>query len=106
MSDKEYGVIVNCTYMNLYEEPRLPPSFRGSKSNSKDTMRQLVDKVNLNSQMILSRTVTIMAVEVNYALLELRNGVHEDSPLAHISVSSRMLPLLLAFAFILFLQYF
>lgn len=86
MSDKEYGVIVNCTYMNLYEEPRLPPSFRGSKSNSKDTMRQLVDKVNLNSQMILSRTVTIMAVEVNYALLELRNGVHEDSPLAHISL--------------------
>lgn len=86
MSDKEYNIILDCTYMNLYEEPRLPPSFRGSKSSSKDTMRLLVDKVNMNSQTLLSHTVTIVAVQINYALLELCNGVHE-SPLAHLDVS-------------------
>ena len=88
MSDKEYNVIVDCVYMNLSEQPRLPPSFRGSKSNSKDTMRLLVDKVNVNSHTLLSRTVTIIAVEVDHALLELCSGVQEDSPLAHIVVSS------------------
>ena len=87
MSDKEYDVIQNCIIMNLNEAPRLPPSFRGSKSGSKDTMRLLVDKVNMNSQMLLSRSVTIVAVEVNYALLELCNGIHEESPLARIAVS-------------------
>ncbi|KAJ4843890.1 hypothetical protein Tsubulata_025940 [Turnera subulata] len=85
MSNKEYDVILNCLQMNLSEEPRLPPCFRGSKSSSQDTMRLLVDKVNMNSQTLLSRTVTIMAVEVNYALLELCNGVHE-SPLAHLAL--------------------
>lgn len=87
MSDKEYDVIINCTYINLNEEPKLPPSFRGSKSGSKDTMRLLADKVNMNSQMLLSQTVTIIAVEVNYALLELCNGILEESPLAHLAVS-------------------
>ncbi|XP_057959044.1 uncharacterized protein LOC131151699 [Malania oleifera] len=86
MSDKEYHVILDCAYMNLNEEPKLPPSFRGSTSDSKDTMRLLVDKVNMNSQNFLSRTVTIMAVEVNYALLELCNGIHEESPLAHLAL--------------------
>ncbi|KAK1591812.1 hypothetical protein Q3G72_014066 [Acer saccharum] len=86
MSDKEYDVIVNCTYMNLNEEPKLPPSFRSNKSGSEDTMRLLVDKVNTNSQMLLSRTVTIIAVEVNYALLEMCNGNREESPLAHIAL--------------------
>ncbi|KAL5782083.1 hypothetical protein ACOSP7_007112 [Xanthoceras sorbifolium] len=86
MSDKEYDVILNCTYMNLNEAPKLPPSFRGNKSGSEDTMRLLVDKVNTNSQMLLSRTVTIIAVEVNYALLELCNGILEQSPLAHIAL--------------------
>ncbi|XVF38939.1 hypothetical protein REPUB_Repub20aG0145800 [Reevesia pubescens] len=86
MSDKEYNVIMNCTTMNLNEAPRLPPSFRDYNSGSKDTMRLLVDKVNLNSQMLLSRSVTIVAVEVNYALLELCNGIHEESPLARIAL--------------------
>ncbi|XP_022721975.1 uncharacterized protein LOC111279261 isoform X3 [Durio zibethinus] len=86
MSDREYDVILNCTMMNLNEAPRLPPSFRGSKSGSKDTMRLLVDKVNMNGQMLLSRSVTIVAVEVNYALLELCNGIHEESPLARIAL--------------------
>ncbi|PKI62681.1 hypothetical protein CRG98_016952, partial [Punica granatum] len=85
MSDKEYNVIRDCLYMNLCEEPRLPPNFRGSSSSSKDTMRLLADKVNLNSQMLLSRTVTIVAVEVSYALLELCNGVDKESPLARIA---------------------
>ncbi|CAK7326271.1 unnamed protein product [Dovyalis caffra] len=85
MSDKEYSIIVDCTYMNLLEEPRLPPSFRGCKSDSKDAMRLLADKVNANSGILLSQTVTIVAVEVNYALLELCNGVHE-SPLAHLEL--------------------
>ncbi|XP_040944166.1 uncharacterized protein [Gossypium hirsutum] len=86
MSNKEYDVIRDCITMNLNEAPSLPPSFRGSKSGSKDTMRLLVDKVNLNSQMLLSRSVTILAVEVNYALLELCNGIHEESPLAQIAL--------------------
>ncbi|KAM1083274.1 hypothetical protein ACFX19_022101 [Malus domestica] len=45
MSDKEYKVILDCAYMNLCEEPKLPPSFCGGKSDSKDTMRQLADKM-------------------------------------------------------------
>lgn len=86
MSDKEYNVILDCIYMNLSEEPVLPPSFRDSSSGSKETMRLLAGKVNMNSQDLLSRTVTIIAVEVDHALLELCNGVHEDSPLAHIAI--------------------
>ncbi|KAK8671255.1 hypothetical protein V6N13_037855 [Hibiscus sabdariffa] len=86
MSDKEYDVILNCSTMNLNEAPSLPPSFRGSKSGSGDAMQLLVDKVNMNSQMILSRSVTIVAVEVDYALLELCNGIHEESPLARIAL--------------------
>lgn len=88
ISDKEYDVILNCTTTNLNEAPMLPPSFRGSKSGSKDSMKQLVDKVNMNGQMLLSRTVTIIAVEVNCALLELCNGIVEESPLAQIAVSA------------------
>ncbi|KAK7348007.1 hypothetical protein VNO80_22555 [Phaseolus coccineus] len=86
MSDKEYKVILDCTYMNLSEEPRLPASFRGGKSGSRDTIRLLVDKVNLNSQLLLSRTVTIIAVTVNHALLELGNGTGGEFPLAHIAM--------------------
>ncbi|XP_057475541.1 uncharacterized protein LOC130763619 isoform X1 [Actinidia eriantha] len=86
MSDKEYNVILDCFYMNLSEQPRLPPSFRGNKSDSKDTMRLLADKVNVNNQILLSRTVTITAVQVDYALLELCNGIQEDSPLAHVAL--------------------
>ncbi|XP_031738035.1 uncharacterized protein LOC101213129 isoform X1 [Cucumis sativus] len=86
MSDKEYKVIVDCLYMNLYEQPILPPSFRGKKSESEDTMRLLVDKVNTNSQILLSRTVTIVSVVVNKALLELCNGIQEESPLALIEL--------------------
>lgn len=87
MTSKEYKVILDCAYMNLFEEPRLPPSFRGGKPGSKDTMRLFVDKVNMNSQILLSRTVTISTVVVDHALLELYNGVHDESPLAHIAVS-------------------
>ncbi|KAH8501006.1 hypothetical protein H0E87_016007 [Populus deltoides] len=84
ISDKEYSIIVDCMCLNLLEEPRIPPSFRGCKSDTKDAIRLLVDKVNTNSQ-VLSQTVTIVAVEVNYALLELCNGVHE-SPLARLEL--------------------
>ncbi|CAN1281796.1 Intermembrane lipid transfer protein vps13A [Linum perenne] len=83
MSNKEYKVILDCISMNLNEEPCLPPIFRGSKSDSTDPMQLLVDKVNMNGQMLLAHSVSIMAVEINYALLELCNGVHE-SPLAHL----------------------
>ncbi|KAK9136608.1 hypothetical protein Sjap_007202 [Stephania japonica] len=86
VSDKEYNVILDCALMNLAEEPKLPPSIRGNVSASKDTMRMIADKVNLNSQYFLSRTVTITTVEVNYALLELCNGTEEDSPLAHLAL--------------------
>ena len=87
MTSKEYKVILDCAYMNLCEEPRLPPGFRGDKYGSKDTMRLFVDKVNMNSQLLLSRTVTISTVVIDHALLELYNGIHDDSPLAHIAVS-------------------
>lgn len=87
MSDKEYKVILDCTYMNLSEQPRLPASFRDGKSGSRDTIKLLVDKVNVNSQILLSQTVTIIAVVVNHALLELCNGSGGESPLAHIAVS-------------------
>ncbi|XP_044485071.1 uncharacterized protein LOC123210663 isoform X2 [Mangifera indica] len=86
MSDKEYHVILNCTSMNLNEAPNLPASFRGSKSDSNETMRMLVDKVNLNSQILLSHSVTVLAVEVEYALLELCTGIIEESPLAHVAL--------------------
>ncbi|KAJ8532740.1 hypothetical protein K7X08_015629 [Anisodus acutangulus] len=86
MSDKEYNVILDCFYMNFSENPTLPPSFRSSTSASKDTIKMLADKVNLNSQILLSRTVTIMAVEVGYALLELWNDAHEGSCLAHVAL--------------------
>ncbi|KAK7363427.1 hypothetical protein VNO77_05570 [Canavalia gladiata] len=86
MSDKEYKVIVDCTYMNLSEPPKLPASFRDGKSGSRDTIKLLVDKVNLNSQLLLSQTVTIIAVVVNHALLELCNGTGGESPLAHIAM--------------------
>lgn len=86
MSDKEYSIILDCACMNLCEEPRLPPSFRGSTTVSEDTMRLLVDKVNMNSHIFLSRNVTIVGVEVNYALLELCNAIHEESPLAHVAL--------------------
>uniref|UniRef100_A0A175YPS3 Uncharacterized protein n=1 Tax=Daucus carota subsp. sativus TaxID=79200 RepID=A0A175YPS3_DAUCS len=84
MSDKEYTIILDCISENLKESPNLPPSFRGSKTESKGKIPSVADKVNLYSQSILSRTVTIMAVEIDYALLELCVGIHEESPLAHI----------------------
>ncbi|KAL5700718.1 hypothetical protein ACHQM5_026131 [Ranunculus cassubicifolius] len=86
MSDREYSVILDCVSMNINEEPRLPPSFRGDMSAPKDTIRMLADKVNHNSQIFLSRTVTIFTVEVNYALLELCSGIVEESPLAHVAL--------------------
>ncbi|XP_042516642.1 uncharacterized protein LOC122090931 isoform X2 [Macadamia integrifolia] len=86
MSDKDYSVILDCAYMNINEEPKLPPSFRRNISDPNDTIRMLADKVNINSQIFLSRTVTIIAVEVNSALLELCCGIDEESPLAHVAV--------------------
>lgn len=87
MTDKEYNVIVNCAYMNLLEQPRLPQSFR-SNTGTRESMRMLADKVNPYGQMLLTRTVAVIAVEVHYALLELCNGLDEESPLAQISVST------------------
>ncbi|XP_068666865.1 uncharacterized protein [Aristolochia californica] len=86
MSNKEYCVILDCFYMNLMEEPSLPPSFRGNPTQSNDSIRMLADKVNLHSQMLLSRTVSLVAVEVRYALLELCHGVDEESSLAHLAL--------------------
>lgn len=94
MSDKEYNVSLNCALMNLCEQPTLPPSFRNSNSSAKDTIKLLADKVNMNSQVLLSRTVTMMAVELDYALLELCYGADKESPLAHVIVS-----LIFAFSF-------
>ncbi|CAI9119065.1 OLC1v1020728C1 [Oldenlandia corymbosa var. corymbosa] len=86
MSHKEYIIILDCFYMNLNEQPSLPPSFRGHKSAPKDTIKLLADKVNMNGQVLLSRTVTIIAVKVDFALLEVYHGVLEELPLAHIAL--------------------
>lgn len=86
MSDKEYNVIVNCVQMNLSEQPKLPPSFRHNETGTKESMRMLADKVNPYGQMLLSRTVVVIGVELQYALLELCNGLEEESPLAQISL--------------------
>lgn len=88
VSDKEYSVITSCVTMNMSEEAKLPPNFRDTSSGSMDTIRMLADKVNMTSQVFLSRTVNIMAVQLDYALLELCNGIQEDSPLANITVST------------------
>lgn len=88
MSDKEYNVIINCISMNLSEVPNLPPSFRGNVNGTKDSIRLIAEKVNHNSQILLSRTVFVLAVEIQYALLELCNGPDAESPLAEIAVSS------------------
>ncbi|XP_071698618.1 uncharacterized protein [Rutidosis leptorrhynchoides] len=86
VSDKEYSIIMSCLSMNMSEEPNLPPNFRDTDSESTNTIRMLADKVNMTSQVFLSRTVNIMAVQLDYALLELCNGIQEDSPLANITL--------------------
>lgn len=104
MSDKEYNVILNCALMNLSEQPNLPPSFRNSNSSAKDTIKLLADKVNMNSQVLLSRTVTIMDVELDYALIELCYGADKESPLAHVIVSLTFDYFFCVFWFSLFIQ--
>jgi hypothetical protein len=87
MSDKEYNVTTNCISTNLSETPNLPPSFRENVNRTKESIRLLADKVNLSNHLLLSRTVVVMTVDVQYALLELRNGPDAESPLAELAVS-------------------
>ena len=87
ISDKEYSVITGCLAMNMGEEPNPPPNFRDTNAGSTETIRLLADKVNMTSQVFLSRSVNICSVQLDYALLELCNGIQEESPLAHITVS-------------------
>jgi vacuolar protein sorting-associated protein 13A/C len=87
MSDKEYNVITNCISTNLSETPNLPPSFRENVNRTKESIRLLADKVNLSNHPVLSRTVVVMTVDVQYALLDLRNGPDAGSPLAKLAVS-------------------
>jgi vacuolar protein sorting-associated protein 13A/C len=87
MSDKEYSVITNCISTNLSETPNLPPSFRENVNRTKESIRLLADKVNFNNNSLLSRTVVIMNVDLQYALLELHNGPEAESPLAELVVS-------------------
>ncbi|XP_062219043.1 uncharacterized protein LOC133918926 [Phragmites australis] len=86
MSDKEYNVITNCISTNLSETPNLPPTFRENVNRTKESIRLLADKVNLNNHSLLSRTVVVMTVDVQYALLELRNGPDAESPLAELAL--------------------
>ncbi|KAK1259991.1 hypothetical protein QJS04_geneDACA015489 [Acorus gramineus] len=86
ISDKEYNVILDCAYMNISEEPRIPPSFRGNMTSQKVSIRMLADKVNLNSQILLLHTVVVVEIEIQNALLELYNGIDEESPLAQIAL--------------------
>lgn len=87
MSDKEYSIILECVYTNISEEAKIPSSFRISNFDSKNSIRMLVDKVHFNGQALLSRTVAIVSVEIQSALLELCNGPDEESPMAQVSVS-------------------
>ncbi|CAL5058295.1 unnamed protein product [Urochloa decumbens] len=86
MSDKEYNVMTNCISTNLSETPNLPPSFRENVNRTKESIRLLADKVNLSNHPLLSRTVVVMTVDVQYALLELRNGPDAESPLAELAL--------------------
>uniref|UniRef100_A0ACD5YZI2 Uncharacterized protein n=1 Tax=Avena sativa TaxID=4498 RepID=A0ACD5YZI2_AVESA len=86
MSDKEYSVMTSCISTNLSETPNLPPSFRENVNRTKESIRLLADKVNLNNHLLLSRTVVIMTVNVQYALLELCNGPDAESPLAELAL--------------------
>ncbi|XP_078433928.1 calcium-dependent lipid-binding family protein isoform X2 [Wolffia australiana] len=83
MSNKEYKVILDCVSTNVSEEPRLPPSFRGSPIES---MRVLADKVHHNSQVLLSRTIAVISLEIQTAMLDLHNGIDEESQLAHLAL--------------------
>jgi len=87
MSDKEYNVTTSCISTNLSETPNLPPSFRENVNRTKESIRLLADKVNLSNHSLLSRTVVVMTVDVQYALLELCNGPDAESPLAELAVS-------------------
>jgi vacuolar protein sorting-associated protein 13A/C len=87
MSDKEYNVAISCISTNLSDTPNLPPSFRENMNRTKESIRLLADKVNLSNHLLLSRTVAVMTVEIQYALLELRNGPDAESPLAELAVS-------------------
>lgn len=87
MSDKEYNVTTNCISTNLSETPNLPPSFRENVNRTKESIRLLADKVTLSNHSLLSRTVVVMTVDVQYALLELLNGPDAESPLAELAVS-------------------
>ncbi|XP_078179744.1 uncharacterized protein LOC144573852 isoform X2 [Carex rostrata] len=88
MSGKEYNVISTCVSMNLCELPNIPPSFRENPTETKESIRMLADKVNLkyNSQLLLSRTVFVIGVDIQYALLELRTGPDAETPLAQIAL--------------------
>jgi vacuolar protein sorting-associated protein 13A/C len=86
MSDKEYSVMTSCISTNLSDTPNLPPSFRENVNRTKESIRLLADKVNLNNHLLLSRTVVIMTVNVQYALLELCNGRYAESPLAELAL--------------------
>ncbi|KAJ9559357.1 hypothetical protein OSB04_013971 [Centaurea solstitialis] len=86
ISDKEYSVITGCLAMNMGEQSNPPPNFRDTNAGSTETIRLLADKVNMTSQVFLSRSVNICSVQLDYALLELCNGIQEESPLAHITV--------------------
>uniref|UniRef100_A0A0E0JZX1 Uncharacterized protein n=1 Tax=Oryza punctata TaxID=4537 RepID=A0A0E0JZX1_ORYPU len=84
MKVQEYNVITSCFSTNLSEVPNLPPSFRDNVNRTKDSIRLLADKVNINNHLLLSRTVVVMTVDVQYALFELRNGPDAESPLAEL----------------------
>ncbi|KAK3154093.1 hypothetical protein QOZ80_2BG0185880 [Eleusine coracana subsp. coracana] len=86
MSDKEYNVITNCISTNLSETPNLPPSFRENVNRTKESIRLLADKVNFNNNSLLSCTVVVMTVDVQYVVLELRNGPDAESPLAELAL--------------------
>ncbi|KAJ3675683.1 hypothetical protein LUZ60_004725 [Juncus effusus] len=86
MSDNEYNVISTCITMNLCEIPNIPPSFRENPTGTKESIKILADKVNHNSQLLLSKTVFVIGVDVQYALLELYNGPDAESPLAQIAL--------------------
>ncbi|KAI3512412.1 hypothetical protein L1887_19727 [Cichorium endivia] len=86
LSDKEYGVITSCLTSNMGEQPNLPPPFRDIVTDNTEAIRLLADKVNMTSQVFLSRSVNVMAIQLDYVLLELRNGNQEDTPLANITL--------------------
>eukprot|EP01018_Ginkgo_biloba_P025446 Gb_15429 [translate_table: standard] len=97
MSDKEYMVIVDCASANISEEPHLPPNVRdisvmksgfiqGQEPNGRRESHQYIISHKIRSQDSSPYTIALVTVEIQYASLELYNGIDRECPLARMDL--------------------